>query len=235
MKNNTSDKISKREFPGFTLQPKEGYYKLHKIGLTRERVRRDPVFFPARQSAKDFTTALQLAQVIAGLLVPVTGIKSPVRILAGAIRKALSRDEHNPPGFRTLRQENAHALNGLNLNKQYRWQEYIHVLPGIKRVGNNQCTVAWPSTMPGKDWTLPAGCTRLRIKATLLSIDEALQVTSIPWQQTSAMPGKQIWMPGKQLHFTPVMDKIGVYVVAVFAQWYTKTKCIPGPIKLRIV
>ncbi|WP_276485735.1 hypothetical protein [Paraflavitalea pollutisoli] len=242
MKNNKRDRISKREFPGFTLQPKDGYYKLHKIGLSAERVMVDPVFFHTRQSATDFAGALQLARDMAKVLVPATGIKSPVRLLAGAIRKGLSKDQRNPPGFRSLLQENAQSLDNLDCNRWHRWQQYmIQANPVIKREGNNRCLVTWPSTMPVIDWHLPAPYTHLRIKATVLVIQEVHQVLHTPWQQTVAMPGKRMWMPGKQMLFEWPNVKEYCCFVAVFGQWYAQNSLpgakswitVPGPLQLR--
>lgn len=241
MKRENDQKLGKRTFEGFTCIEKQGYYQLRKIGLTGDRVRNDPAFGRTRLLAKDFARAGQLSRHIMAIVKKEMGLTTGTRQLTGVIMKIMQTDQVNPLGYRNLVDGYIDRLEGVELNKNFCWHEWIKVDGAIGTVDGGHSRLTWPAINPATQLLAPQGYTHMRLKAMGLTIDTGHNVTATDCRQTACMPLKNLLVPSVDMDFTTPVDKRCWQVIIVGGLWYAcrkndkgqQWKILPGPVMIK--
>lgn len=233
--------LSKRAIPGFSLLPRDGYYQVRKIGLTAERVKKDPAFKKTRRLAQEFATVIKLSKSIGEALLSRTGVKKMAPTLTSAIMKAVQIDSTNLPGYRRLHNGQWQALEGLDLNQQALLNDICRVRVACQY--NRQAReikLQVPPMIPAIQMDRPPTATHYRIMTTIINIDARYKVTSNAWQQSTLIPVKHITVPPVYKIVKINSEEEGLHLVLLFIQWYGRLpkedklgwNRIPGPLKI---
>lgn len=233
--------ISKHAIPGFTLLPRDGYYQVRKIGLTAERVKKDPAFKNTRRLAREFATVVKLSKSIAEALLPRTGVKKMAPRLNSALMKAVQADTVHLPGSRNLLYGDWQALQELDLNHQSAFKNACQVQVACHYNPQTwEIKVQLPAMIPAIQMDPPPGFTHYRILSTIINIDAQYIVAQAPWQQSTLFPVKAIKLPPVQKIFKINNENQWLNLVVLFIEWYRQSAAedkpgwtkMPGPLHI---
>lgn len=161
----------RKAVPGYTLIPENGCYKARKIGISGDRVKKDPAYAMTRRSAAEFGYAAKIGKQIRAALKEQRPVGRCTARLTSALRKALDTDSENIFGKRSLLHADLSSLAGFEFNPEYPYatacphQVEIAFLPG------RQVQVRLPVFVPvtGLQQTLPAAYGRIGFR--LIALD----------------------------------------------------------------
>ncbi len=244
MKKEKITRVTKYCIPGVTLTPHEDYWQIRKIGLTAERVKKDPLFSNTRKRAREFAGASRLAQKIAAFLIPGTGIKKAVPRLTGALVKAIEHSPHLKPGCPLDEQINWRALEGFDFNHQALWNDTALLSCRFQISQERQeMTIHLPAYKPPDCIHPPPGITHYRVAASIISLDNREHLEHSGWTQSSLFPCKPINLPNSVL-----ICKLGTlhqrwHMVLMRILWYgpcpgnsiLHKKQLPGPLTVTAI
>lgn len=216
MEGHTKTKIARREFAGVTLIPKDGYYQVRKIGLTADRVKKDPKFHKTRQRAKEFGRAAALSKSITDKLEEASKSIDNKQAFTGLVLKAIKRDEYKEMGTRNVVLGDKQILATFNFNSQCSWQDMVSVPHSW-----NGRVLRWPPHTPLYAINAPEGITHYRFKAAIVSIDKEGEVRFSGWKQSSRFPCKALVVPETKIEWTAAVDNNSVQLLVMYLKWYS--------------
>jgi hypothetical protein len=185
--------MKKHTIPGYTLKPRNGYYQVHRIGLSAERVKKEPAFRKTRSNARAFAKAAQVGQQISNLLRQGTGLGIRRAPLNGLLVQLLGAADN-------ARQTNWESLKGFDANTRVPWQETVcRSGQAVYTPDTKQWSLNWPAHNPLKALRLPMGVTHYRIRAAVFGLKAQGEVTAGEWKQTSLFPVKDFTVPRQSL------------------------------------
>jgi hypothetical protein len=225
-------RITKHAIPGVTVTPRDGYYKVRKIGLSARRVKTDPAFAATRKQAKEFGAIVKLTQRWSDIVEQATGSKIARRKLSSTLAKIVLQDKVNLPGMRSLLQGNVEKLKGLDLNPAATWKEAIGITVETEyNPTAKQLTLRLPAHNPVATISPPPQVTHYRVKALLLSIDAQYNIEAGAPLQTTLIPVRNINIPAWYKEKSDVFQNERIYIVVGWIQW-SGPAAIPGPVTI---
>jgi hypothetical protein len=114
-------------FPGYILTPKGDFYQAKKIGITAERIKKDPVYDLTRKNNREFGKVARFSKAIReafGKHLPETGT-APA--LMKILRKVLDTDTENMHGNRSFRNADFTALAGFEFDPWLSFHNMVRI------------------------------------------------------------------------------------------------------------
>lgn len=227
MEQEESIRITKRCIPGVTLHPRDGYYQVRQIGLTKKRVKSDPAFHLTRLHAKQLAQTAQTTKLITDALTPGTGIKNLFPRLMPLVHQALAADTEATVGFRHWSKARWSLLEAFEANKECPFHEAIKMHTPIQFSGHSQqAIVNMPAFTPANTILPPAGVEHARIFTRYACIDPVAYKSDTSTQRTTLIPCKPITIQPKPLVIRLNNDANKLHIIAIGVEWYTKNN--PG-------
>jgi hypothetical protein len=223
-------RVTKHCIPGVILIPKDGYWQIRQVGLTGQRVKKDPVFKRTRQHAKELAQVSRTGKLICDALLPGTNIRKVMPRLISLLMNAIQSDNINIRGRRNLLNGNWQSLEGFEFNEATTLQQALALQATITRQpALQQVTITIPPLIPASKFPVPPGVTHCRIFAKVASLDVTAHTAVTNRQRTTLIPVKHILIP-KQTLLLPVgnaNDRLNLLAIGI--EWYTpssgKTIC----------
>lgn len=213
-------RATKRCIPGVILVPKNGYWQIKHIGLSAERVKKDPAFQRTRQQAKEFGRDTRLAKLICDAWLPGTGIKKALSRLRSLIIKARQADTHNPPGYRTLVRGDHSLLVGFDFNQDTPLSTVMDI-PFIIRKMPGQCIrMEIPPFIPARCIHPPPAMKHCRIYITVCTVDINNYTVLTDKRCTTVIPVKNMEITLKPINIQVPAPQNNLVIVGVGIQWY---------------
>jgi hypothetical protein len=223
MKPKQIKRVTKYCLPGVTLANKGDYWQIRKIGITGDRVKKDPVFARTRAQAAKFTHAIEWARKINNTVLEDTGLKKSPGRLAGILVKTM------PPGFQeadsvfTGLMENGDALVGFEFNENAQWKDMQHVQ---YRSTYNLRHCRWKFHLqlhkPASSFKPPEGITHYRIVASAITINKEGKMVLTEGKRLTLLPLKAIQRQPLCLEVEAVVDQDQVCFALLHMQWYRR-------------
>lgn len=232
MKEEEPIRITKRCIPGVTLHPRDGYYQVRQIGLTKKRVKSDPAFHLTRLHAKQLAQTAKATKRIADALTPGAGIKNMFPRLMPLVHKALAADTEATVGFRHWSKARWSVLEGFEANIEMPFREAIKIDTPLQfSQDRQQAILELPAFIPADAILPPAGVEHYRIFTCYACIDPLSDNTTTLRSRSTIIPCKPITIQPKPL-VTPLNNEAGsLHIIAIGVEWYTKNylgQLIPG-------
>lgn len=223
MKEEKATRVSKHCIPGVTIHPRDGYYQVRQIGLTKQRVRSDPAFHGTRLHAKQLAQTAKAAKLITDALLPYTGTKHLFPRLMPLIHKALAADTEATVGYRHWSKADWSVLQGFEANKECPFRQAIKILTPVQFSRHRQQAILHlPAFMPAVIMLPPPAVTHARIFTLYACIDPVLNTSETVKHRTTLIPCKPITIQPKPL-ITPLNnDANKLHIIAIGVEWYTK-------------
>jgi hypothetical protein len=213
--------ITKHCIPGVTLHPRDGYYQVRQIGLTKKRVSSDPAFHGTRLHAKQLAQTAHTARLIADALTPAAPIKNMFPRLMPLVHKALSADLEATIGFRHWAKAAWSVLQGFEANKEAPFHQAVKLDIPIQ-IHQHQAILKLPAFIPADSIIPPPAITHARIFTLYACIDFLLNKSETAKQRTTLIPCKPITIQPKPLVIPLNNDASKLHIIAIGVEWYTK-------------
>jgi hypothetical protein len=228
-------RVTKHSIPGVVLIHKGDYWQVRKVGLTAERVKKDPVFKRTRQYANELAQVSKTGKLISDALLPGTNIRKAMPRLMSLLMNAIQSDDHNIRGRRNLLQGDWQSLKGFEFNEAATLQQAMALEVGVMRQpARQQVVITIPSFMPASSFQVPPGIIHCRIVATVASLDVMANTAVTHRKRTTLLPIKQILIPNQTLELPDRYINDTLNLLAIGLKWYGpsagKTNCSPSEI-----
>ena len=213
--------LPRHYYPGYVFIPKNGYFQARKIGLTAERVHRDPRFHKTRLLAKEFAQLAVYAKLIRAACCTGTTIKCNAYRLQGLLNRILQQDEAHICGSRKLLNGDLSLLEGFNFNQQALMEETCKIDWEFSEGPEaNQVVVQLPSFVPEYFILPPAGIQYCRIYliSAILNLDQTTYTTIM--DRTSLIPLKRMHVATTELTVQNTAAAGLLTITALGITWY---------------
>ncbi|NII29156.1 hypothetical protein HB364_29020 [Pseudoflavitalea sp. X16] len=215
------NKKSRKAIPGYTLIPKEGYYQVRKIGLTKDRVNNDPAFSMTRKLSDEFAVAAKLGTLIRDAVLEDATIAQHPAVLTAALINIIQTDKQNPVGCRSLLNADFSSLENFQFNPSLSWQEatklHEHVKVDRKK---RQWSLTIPAFVPRNAIKGPRSATYCRLRFIQVSIDLTGMVAEKQIQRTTLLPWKHLQIPQQELVFKLHKTAPCLHLLVATINWY---------------
>lgn len=215
------NKKSRSAIPGYTLIPKEGYYQVRKIGLTKARVNEDPAFSMTRKLSGEFAVAAKLGTLIRDAVLEDATIARHPALLTAALINILQTDKQNPVGARTFLNADFSSLENFQFNPSLSWQEATKLHENVKTDRKKrQWKLSIPAFVPRNAIKGPRFATYCRLRFIQISIDLAGMVVETGKRRTTLFPWKHLRIPQQEMVFELNKAAPCLHLLVATINWY---------------
>jgi hypothetical protein len=208
------NKKSRKAIPGYTLIPKGDHYQVRKIGISGDRVKKDPAFAVTRLWANDFGKAGKMSKIIRDAFLSQIDLTHTHNPLVKQLIEVLDTDKTNSFGDRCFGAASFSPLAGFNFNPAQPFQQIVnHAFIVEHNASKNQIQVTIPALVPDDSITAPEGFSFFSVDVHCIGINGKEMRTTLLHSKGRLLPLGHLKTPRKKLIFNMEAEPVTAYLV----------------------
>ena len=196
------NKKSRKLIPGYTLIPNGDHYVVRKIGITGDRIKKDPAFGVTRKWANEFGKATKMSKIIRDAFLSEIALPNTPRLLTSSLVTVLRTDNVSGFGDRDFAEADFSTLTGFHFNPAFPFEQLVKLTFCLDyNITRRQVELTMPAFIPAQCIEAPGGYSHFSFTFSCVGINAKEMYATLRQDRSRLLPLGGVKIPRKKLVF----------------------------------